>query len=173
MINQAKSDMVIDKLEEYKGNPNKFWKELNRLLKIGEEVCNFNLVDDKTGDPILDKEAADYINDFFANVGKELYDDKVRNGLDHERMLYTRDDSYANDAAPINFAKREVDKLIKGININKPSGIANLNSRVLKDALSCMSEQLTHLFQRSFSSSAFPTAWAKAFSWLLESFRRN
>ena len=67
-----------------------------------------------------------------------------------------------SDQAGISIHVDDVSDLVKNININKPSGISFINSKVLKDAFSFIVPQLQYLFQSSFDKGIFPESWAKA-----------
>ena len=52
-----------------------------------------------------------------------------------------------------------VEKLVEKIDINKSSGILELNSRALKDVFEILIPELTHLFNESLKTGVFPNAW--------------
>ena len=65
------------------------------------------------------------------------------------------DDKFHFDFIPMNIVQR----LVRGINIYKSSGIEHINSRVLKDAFSALYVELTHLFNESIRTGIFPREW--------------
>ena len=87
MSNSVKARTVLDRLEEHRHNPNKFWKCINDLLKVKNSVHNFKLINEETEDVVTENETADYINDFFSGIGNKLYHAKVQNGLDPHTVL--------------------------------------------------------------------------------------
>ena len=90
-----------------------------------------------------------------------MFEVKVANGLKREDTQYQCPDQYVQNTEELVVKHDDVRKLICEINVNKPSGILNITSQVLKDALSCLTNQITHLFKVSFSESIFPKSWKK------------
>ena len=58
--NDAKAQVVLDRLEEHRNNPNKFRKCINKLLKVKGMVQHIKLVDDTSGKSLAENETADY-----------------------------------------------------------------------------------------------------------------
>ncbi len=48
------------------------------------------------------------------------------------------------------------------INIDKPSGMDNLDGRLVKLAASCLAEPVCHIFNISIKKRIFPLAWKEA-----------
>ena len=69
--------------------------------------------------------------------------------------------TYEEKSEPVQVSRKQIVSLIKDININKPSGIANISGKVLKDVLTCLPDQVLHLFRTSFKKNVFPTEWGK------------
>ena len=107
----------------------------------------------ETADIIPDSDTADYINDFFANIGSKLaanFDKPWHfDGLGNNNMLI--DD--------IEVENEEVLKLCKDIDVNKSSCINNVSSRIIKDALIHLNVKFTFLINKSLSLGKFPETW--------------
>ena len=56
----------------------------------------------------------------------------------------------------------EVFKLSEQLNVNKSSGISNINAQVIKDSLIALNEQFTNLVNTSLNTGKFPDDWKKA-----------
>ena len=101
------------------------------------------------------KQTADFINDFFVNIGpnlsKNIKEAWKFNGHHTDLLL---DDISTNI--------EEVTKLCNNININKSSCIENLSAEILRDAFLAISEKITELFNCSFISSQIPASWKVA-----------
>ena len=54
---------------------------------------------------------------------------------------------------------RDMEKLVKNINIGKASYVPNINYRILKDAFFVIIPQLTYMYNLSFTSGIYPDAW--------------
>ena len=110
-----------------------------------------NLKDDNNED-IATEEAAEHINNFFANVGKNLaadIEDRVIDlNLEEQHVEQTL------DFRPIEL--EELTKELNSIDVDKSSGIDHVSARVLKDCLLGMVNQFLHLLNMSISNSIFP-----------------
>ena len=113
---------------------------------------NFNLVDTDTGTDIKEEDTAQFINDFFVNIGPNLaskcdlpwrFDGKV----------------CERDLENIETNLDEILKLCKEINVNKSSCVENLSSEILRDAFLAIPEKMVPLFNLSFVSSEIPSDW--------------
>ena len=102
---------------------------------------------------------ADFINNFFSNIGKNLADalppsDPIILQPVHVQRL-------GNDIMyPLTYI--DMVKLIKSIKVNKPSSIKHLKSYVLKDAFLCIPEVILCLYNFCLRKSCFPDCWKTA-----------
>ena len=69
----AHDTYVKNRLTANLKDPKAFWAELQRLLPKGTKVASLNLKND-IGEDIASADASEFINQFFANVGKNLAD---------------------------------------------------------------------------------------------------
>ena len=70
MVRKTRNDYIVEHLEQNRNDPNKFWEAINKLLPGNANKSNFHLEYD-AGKEIKSEEVADYINNFFASVGKK------------------------------------------------------------------------------------------------------
>ena len=82
-IKDFKSYRITGNLNRYANNPSKFWKELRKVVPKGSVVNVSSLIDEKSGQVHSDKQLSEYVNKYFANVGKELANNIIQN-----RTLY-------------------------------------------------------------------------------------
>ena len=101
------------------------------------------------------KQTADFINDFFVNIGPNL----SKNIKEAWKFNGHHTDLLLDD---INTNIEEVTKLCNNININKSSCIENLSAEILRDAFLAIPEKITELFNCSFISSQIPASWKVA-----------
>ena len=74
LIRQHKLTYISRKLGNRRYDPRKFWQEMGRNLRLGKHTPRkglFNIVDN-TGNMLDGKMAADYINQYYTNVGDTL-----------------------------------------------------------------------------------------------------
>ena len=73
-LRKARADYIKENLENNIGNSKKFWKNIQDVLpnKKNRSMGNFDLYDDTNKQDIPTEETADYINNFFVNIGPKL-----------------------------------------------------------------------------------------------------
>ena len=117
------------------------------------------LVNDITGAVIPKEETAAYINDYFANIGQDLFSKLPQTGLMIPDPVIDNDEEELDleDIVNVDVVKQLVDK----INIDKSCGLKDVNSRVVKDAMSCLIPEITLMFKNSLKLGVFPVSWSK------------
>ena len=139
-IRKAKSDFIKNEINENMSDSKKFWKQIKEIIPNSGTFQNkIILNDENTGQLIEENNTADYINDFFTNVGPKL----ARNL--HMPWEYKGKvaDRHLSD---IIVNTEEITKFVKEIEISKSSSIENLSSKVLKDAFLSNIEKLKYLY---------------------------
>ena len=125
-LRKARADFIKENLENNAGNSKKFWKNIQDVLpnKKGKSSGTFDLFDSINKRDIPNEETANYINEYFVQIGPKLaqrYDlDWNYNGVQSDTTL---DD--------IETSLEEIIKLCNEININKSSCIEHLSSEIL------------------------------------------
>ena len=113
---------------------------------------NLNWIDENIGKDIDEKDAAQFINDFFVNIGPNLAKKCDQpwsfNGI-----------SCAQNIENIRTNLDEIIKLCKEINIKKSSCIDHISSEILLDVFLAVPEKLMGLFNLSFVLSKIPGDW--------------
>ena len=114
-----------------------------------------NLVDRDTDSSIDKENTANYINNYFSEIGPNLAQQFNNNwSYDGEEIDNILPDFSVNE--------REVINICKNIETHKSSAIDLFSSRILKDAFLTLSKELTHLINLIFTTATFPTAWKNA-----------
>ena len=153
-IKQLKSDFISDNLDTHQNEPKKFWKDIQLILPSNKSTsANTSLIHDDNNVPIYDnKEAADFMNNFFINIGVKLSHSFAQpwvfQGIEN---LHSIKDMEVNE--------QEVISLSKEIEVTKASAIDHLSSKILKIAFVNLSKQLTFIFNLSFLTNSIPTDW--------------
>ena len=142
-----------------------------------------NLIDTNTNKQIPENSTADYINDYFVNVGKVPPPPPKKEPKLHRRGKQSRKKttnkntqthknfrnvqhnnirrSHNQNQNPppwsiSTFTEEEVLRVISNVNINKSSGLHHISNTVLKSTLKILVEQMTHIFNLSMESCSIP-----------------
>ena len=166
---RARSSHVRDTLEEAKGDPKAFWRQLNKIIapKSRVSVTTFNV----DGQKLEGEKASDYCNEYFATIGEKLYN-KLRDKDDSlpeatirpdeqlSKMVDLGTDIARLDIPPVEYT--DMKKLVDNICPDKSSGLDGISARVLKDAFTYLIPQLCCMFDNSIAQGIFPESWARA-----------
>ena len=139
-------------------DPTKFWKRLHSLFPDKPVHGKINLINPLNDDMMDERSIPDYANSFFTSIGSNII---------QETGFEIDDWTYEGVEFPGNFELNEVAiesvlLEIKNLKIVKPSGIENISTKVLKDALWALAPQFTWLLNFSIRSSHIPIEWKKA-----------
>ena len=153
-LREARAEYIKDNLDNNLGDQKKFWKNIQNIIPSSKKkkTGNFKLKDEITGLDIDENETAQYINEFFVNIGPNLAkkcDQQWRFNGNH----------CAQNIDNIVTNLDEIVKLCKEININKSSCVEQLSSEILRDAFLAVPEKLLELFNLSFELSEIPADW--------------
>ena len=152
LIRQAKSHYIKENLALNRADPKKFWRVLNSILKNQVTTnIDFEFVDPMSQRNVPRSETSNFLNTYFANVGKrkhvlyDYYEDKHVDGEPFELRDITL---------------MEIQKLISSIDISKDSCIEGVPAHILKTAMLYRPEAILHLFAKSLFLGIFPREWA-------------
>ena len=98
----------------------------------------------------------DFINDFFTTIGAKLVSENPEMRQEYKTPVIV------NNAELFQIQPIQMDQLntvLGQIKIFKSSGIDNVSSQVLKDALLTLNNQMLYLINLSIRSSCFPDEW--------------
>lgn len=148
-IRNARAAYINKTLDEQRDNPRKFWVEINSLIKRTATKSSINLCNEE-GHPLEDSKIPDYINNYFATIGPKLAKNftpnyQATNNEDPPTLL--TDNCLSFD----HISQTALLKEIKKICTYKSSGIKDLNSRIIKDAMIIMLPEFTFLCNLSVS----------------------
>ena len=177
-IRRAKANFVVRQLDNNKGDGSKFWREIRKIYptkKAKSKKSQIQLISDVSKLDVPVSETADFINDYFINVGnpptqshtlRRCKKSKSRSKPSAKKDRVPGQQHPIDDTQPpwslTKFTEEEVLKVIKDIEINKSSGIEHLNNRVLKSILKVLTSQLTFIFNSSIESHSYPNSWKNA-----------
>ena len=156
-LRDARADYIKENLENNMGDQKKNWKNIQNVIPSARKknVGNSNLTDQETGNDIDENNTAQFINDFFVNIGPNLAkkcDQPWR--FDGNPCLNNIDFIQTNED--------EIIRLCKDININKASCIEHLSSEIIRDAFLAIPGKIVELFNLSFALAEIPRDWKTA-----------
>lgn len=147
-IQNAQSSYYLDRLARFSGD------EVNTLISpvnTKKINCIYDFSNDRLADP---ETSAGLINNFFAGVGQKLDNDLPKSPFVN---IYRQTDLEFTCTNSVSV--QLVLDLIGDIDVSKSSGCMMISSRIYKDALEVLVEQLTYLFNLSLTTGVFPSAW--------------
>ena len=150
-------------LDENKKDPKKFWRILNVDLglsgKKGGNSQNFSRVKNDKGEILEGKSACIFMSEYYAMNGERLAQNFSSTWDEHMFTCKKPLECFNLKFIPMDV----VEKLVKKVDVNKSSGILELNSKALKDAFIVLIPELTHLFNESLQTGVFPDAWSMGY----------
>ncbi len=132
-----------------------FWKIYDKLTIKGNRK-KIGPLESKEGELIVcDKEKAEVMNDFYANIGREISQSFTQNNGREIEHIYritptVQEPRYNRDALL---------KQLSKINPHKASGPDSVTSRELKILQGSIIDSLEIIFKSSFQQNVFPSCW--------------
>ena len=155
-LNNAKRDFTIDQLYECGGDQRKFWNELKKLLP-GKLFSEFNSVYNENGDLLYENDALNYINKFFADMGKKI--ENKLSVLNQPTPFIYPSENICYDIDLQCFDECVVLREIEKIDISKSSGIDDISTFFIKTIFCHVPFVLADIFKYSFASGQIPSEW--------------
>ena len=152
-----RANFLKDQQHLHKADPKKFWNTISSVIpnKSNNSHGKIWLKDDNSGDDLNPSQIANFMNDFFTNIGPDL----ARN---HTSTWSYFGERVENSIEDILTDVDEVIDLCKNIEVFKSSGFDDISSRICKDAFMVIPNQMAYLFNVSLETGIFPQAWKAA-----------
>ena len=159
LANKAQIDSYNNQLDANSGNQSKYWQHIFTILNKNKNDTKFNWEDDNF--VVLDQsEVPNYINAFFfTSIGTKLVDENPK------MQVFFKLPEIDNTIELFELQEIQMDQLmslLKQIKVFKSSGIDNISSQVLKDALFILNNQMLYLINLSIRSGVFPNKWKRS-----------
>ena len=136
-LKRAKNDYIVEQLNRYQNDQKKFWENVKDILpnRTGKHVGQ---VKDPCSQELLSpSDSVNAINTFFSEYGKKLCESLPNCPRPYEPAEVNH---CLTEFQPVTTEK--VMNLINSIKLYKSSGIRDISSRLLKDGLSALPEQI-------------------------------
>ncbi len=147
---KARRAFEMNVAKQAKKNPKAFWQYVNSKRKYRDNVADLNI---NGGSATTDQQKAYALSDFYKKVFTQ--EDINSNPYFEERQV----DSALDD---INFTQKDVEDLLKELNVNKSQGPDLLHPRLLFEARREISRPLFIIFRKSLDTGTLPEDWKYA-----------
>ena len=155
-IRRAKADFITKQLHDSRNDTSKFWRTIKRVFPTDKTKDKAEIKLEKDGKLLGGGEVADFINDFFINVGNTNIALPIGDG----DIPPPPHDAVNLSLGEVN--STEIYRLTAQLNVSKSSGLSNLGAVLVKDGLLALNTQFTHLINSSLDSSVFPSSFKEA-----------
>lgn len=159
-VKNAKRTFNTERISQYQGDTKNFWKLIDSL--IGGQSCKAIDRVYSPGTNVLcrEDETANVVNRFFAQVGDKIGEEIKLNVLN--RNFVQLSDKISNEYGmakilPINNVI--LFDILKELDCNKSSGVTDISSNFIFDAIAAMPDVFIKLINLSLSTGVFPNAW--------------
>ena len=157
LISETKCNAMKNMLQDTRGDPKKFWRHINRDILGKRNDDRIQVIKNKLGQYLSGKDAADYVNEVYADMGKDREDVSLKWSEDSMNM-----DKVEHECEFSFVELLEVHMLIKGIETNKASGIEGISCKVLKDCLLICEYEFAYIINCSMYNMEFPREWKRS-----------
>ena len=133
----------MSELRESSNDYKKFWKTIRSVILDDKGNVKQDILLSHDGKKLLKQDVAHFINSYFINIGRDTTGTPPTLDLDDDSDEATDNHNHWYFSGIL---QSEVFKVIKSVNVSKSSGIDNVSSLIIKDALTILLPQITHLF---------------------------
>ena len=155
LIKSARAEFIKSQLELKQKDPKGFWKTIKEVISDNKSNSNISMRDHE-GKELSNDDLAEYINDYFVNIGNVLAQTM------HGPIFNTNNENKQFDFNELKFNTVELSQLrkeIDAIQIHKSSGIPEISSRIWKIALRILDNQFLFLINLCITKYIFPDSW--------------
>ena len=157
LVNKAKVDFYTNQLNDNKDDPRKYWQQIYTVLNKNKNENRLNIEDDN-GNVLEHEYVPEFINNFFTTIGAKLVKDNPKMKYNFVPPVIVQ------NINPFQLQEIQIDQLLvllKQIKVHKSSGLDNISSMVLKDALMILSSQILYIINMSIRTNRFPDSWKR------------
>ena len=160
-LKKCKSRYISTTLDNDKTAPKRFWNEINNLLGAGKGGGNsIKMIKNDLGEILCDQNAADYLNDYYVNIGEVLAEKFGSNTWNPGANFPSQNMETFNFRI---ITEKESLSLIKQIDVSKSSAISEIKALFIKDAFLSLNFEVTYLLNESLRKGDFPDEWGHSF----------
>lgn len=157
LLRHAKRKYITREFWENKNNPKKYWRSMSRFLNRSKSKGQITEIVTGSNEKVSGLAAAEMINNFFCDVGKNLA--KEITPTDRSFEVTETDRVFDWD---FSITEGEVIKEVVKLDPNKSSGIPQLGNKLLKVILHQDAENFVRLLNSCIVQGIFPKKWKGA-----------
>ena len=156
-VKKCKAEYYSNLINMNKGNTGALWKTLNDIASRNSHSSPSCIEANRVShtDP---KFIAKSLNDHFSSIGSQLAS-KIRNLYPNRNSIKQLSQFCENEFVFQPIEESYVYGVLNKLKTNKAVGLDKISARLLKDSSSIITPILTKLFNRSLTSSTFPSTW--------------
>lgn len=158
ILQSTKQNFFKEQIELFKGDSKSFWKLIDTLMGFKNDIIIDRVYYHGTTNLCPEEQTADVINDFFASVGSNVGHDASINSSEVNIGPYPKVELLGFE--PI--SQSVFLDIIKDMKENKSSGIQDINSKLILDAMNSIPEIFVKIINMSLSTGKFPDEWKVA-----------
>ena len=154
---KAKQEYYMESCRAHKHNMRNLWRTINKIIHKSHnkteviEKLKINNIEEHHRELIAEEFAS-----YFSGVGKKFAEQMPtpqKNLREHMKNIVMEQSSIF--MTPV--TKSEVERHLKNLKPKNSSGLDNINNKLLKELVDCISEPLAMIFNNSISNGIFPT----------------
>ena len=130
LMMNTKEEFKKNQIEENRNNPRSFWRKLNGIIGNVKNGKSFMSIFNDDGKKLEKEEAAEFMNNYFITVGKELNETNRTTWKQHSYFQHFTNNNFLLNVMDEN----TVLKYVRTLDSAKPSGIPNLSNKLMLDA---------------------------------------
>ena len=142
MVEKAKSRHFQHTINNNSNDPKQLWKGVNLIRGKGSKTTNITSLEVEEETITGDKNIAEALNSFFANVGSSL----------SKELQYSTQNAFTFDEV----SENDTLKLLCSLKESKSTGPDKINARLVKDSAEVICPTLTKIFNSSLQQGIFP-----------------
>ena len=164
VIKNYKREQIKSTLDQNRGNPTKFWENINLLIGKNNSAFIQSLNSEDGSETYEGMELAEHINRYFASIGAKPANNIIcGEGVDPSNGLSMGPLSWnSDDICNVNVTKEDLRLVLKGIDIDKSSAIPNIRTKVSVHAFRNQEQRIVKMYNGSLTLCTFPDKWKRA-----------
>lgn len=157
LLRKLKNKYEKDQLDKAGNNMKKTWQAITSITNFKpKKSLTQNLI--QTSDP---QKSVDLVNDFFANVGKNLAA-KITKDVEIGSEELKNNSNIVNSFGLVETTETEIISLINALKTDSSTGWDDISSRIIKQNQLSLIKPLVYICNLSFNTAVFPKAFKRS-----------
>lgn len=160
LLKRLKTNYEKNEFAKAKNNPKATWKVINDV--INKQTSKPPPTDLLTLSGLDEKSSINKVNEFFANVGKNLAERHENISTCKEHLPFLRDDTQTNSLVLLSPDLDEVERIIVSLRTDSAGGWDGIPTRIIKASRQFLVPVITHICDLCITNGVFPRSLKKA-----------